>query len=207
MGVESLSACRNLGLVAYKDKSIESNESAMWDWLNVVGEWFVAMAPYLWGTVAWTLLAVGILGGIAGVFLPVVPGAIVLWLGALAHKLILPDWLSWWGTGILFAMVIVDRVVDFAGTALGTKWFGGSKWAIIGAMVGGLVGIFFGIFGLILGPVAGAFIFEWIAAKESFEKSARSGVGAGVGFGISTVGRLVVWGVMVVVVAIDVIFV
>lgn len=177
----------------------------MWDWLSYIGEWFSAIGPYVWGTVAWGLLVFGILGGIVGVFLPIIPGALVLWVAALLHKLILPDWLSWWGIWILLAFVVLDRIVDFAGTALGTKWFGGSKWAIIGALVGGLIGIFFGPFGLIFGPVIGAFALELIAAKAHPKKAAKSGVGAGVGFGISTLGRLAVCGLMIASIVTDVI--
>lgn len=164
----------------------------MWDWVSNIGEWFSAMGPYVLATIAWLGLLVGVLGGLVGVFLPVIPGAIVLWLTVLVHKLMLPDMFSWWGVWILFAFVLIDRVVDFAGTALGTKWFGGSKWAIFGAVIGGLVGIFFGPLGLILGPVAGAFSLELIAAKAHPKVAAKSGVGAGVGFGISTLGRFIV---------------
>ncbi len=176
----------------------------MWDWTIVVWDWLKDSWPYLLGSVAWLVLACGVFGGFVGVFLPLIPGALVVFLTALIHKWMLPDWLSWWSIGGLFVLVIVDRVVDFGGTALGAKWFGGGKWAIWGAIIGAVVGIFFGPFGLILGPVFGAIVFEYFGARSNAKLAMKSGVGAGVGFGISTLGRLVVFCVMMAVIGIDI---
>ena len=104
----------------------------------------------------------------------------------------LQDVFTWWAIGILGALMVLDRLVDFFATAVGTKLFGGTKWGIIGTMVGGFLGLFFGIFGILIGPVIGAVAFEMILAKRHPKEAARSGVGAGVGFGLSAVGRMIV---------------
>ena len=44
---------------------------------------------------SWTLLVILLLGGLAGVLLPFLPGALIIFLGALLHKILTPEWLSW----------------------------------------------------------------------------------------------------------------
>ena len=62
-------------------------------------------------------------------------------------QLMLPDVFAWWSIGILGVLMFLDRVVDFFATAMGSKWFGGTRWGIFGALAGGLIGLFFGIIG------------------------------------------------------------
>lgn len=163
---------------------------AMWEWIKGTGAFWSTAGEYGWSAASWALLSLSAAMGLLGVVIPVIPGAIVLLVGALLFHWMSPGWLSWWTIGVLGAMVVLDRVVDFVGTAAGTKWFGGTKWGIFGALTGGLVGLFFGPFGLIFGPVIGAFAFELAWARRHPKQAARSGLGAGVGFGLSMLGRL-----------------
>jgi len=168
-------------------------ESGGWsDWVTVGIDWAKAVWPYLWASLAWVVLMAAVFFGLIGVFVPVIPGGIVFFLGGLIHKLMLPEVFTWWAIGILGALMVLDRLVDFFATAVGTKWFGGTKWGIIGALVGGFLGLFFGIVGILIGPVIGAVVFEMVWAKRHPKEAARSGVGAGVGFGLSAVGRMIV---------------
>lgn len=173
------------------------------DLLQKIGDWLMGLGPYLWHTLAWCALLTGALAGLAGVIIPVIPGAVVLWVAAFLHKLMLPDFLSWWTIGGLTLLVAVDRLADFAGMALGTKWFGGTKWGIWGALIGGLVGLFFGFIGIFVGPIIGAVAFELIWARSHPRAAARSGMGAGVGFGLSAVGRFVVCVIMLATILLD----
>lgn len=166
-------------------------------------DWIKTMWPYLWAFIAWAALVFSVLMGFVGVFVPVIPGAIVFVFGGLLHKLMLPDTFSWWAIGVLGGLMVLDRVVDFFATAFGTKWFGGTKWGIFGALVGGLVGLFFGIVGILFGPVIGAVVFEIVWARRNPKEAARSGVGAGVGFGISAIGRMAVYFMMIGTLVID----
>tara|TARA_B100000900_G_C20473440_1_gene672376 strand:+ start:378 stop:1010 length:633 start_codon:yes stop_codon:yes gene_type:complete len=161
-------------------------------WMSVVIEWAIGVWPYFLASVAWGVLLAAIFLGFIGVFVPVIPSGIVVFLGGLIHKLILPDVFSWWAIGILGVLMVLDRLVDFVATGVGTKLFGGTKWGITGALVGGFLGLFFGIFGILIGPVIGAVAFEMIWAKRHLKEAARSGVGAGVGFSLSAVGRMIV---------------
>jgi len=142
--------------------------------------------------VAWGALVIGLVCGPFGAFIPVVPGAVLPVLGALVHKLILPQCLSWWTIAALVVLAILERVVDFAGTLAGAKWAGATRWGLFGAAVGGIVGLFFFPLGLLLGPVIGAFAAEIIFARRGVEASAKSGVGAGIGYGISLAARLAI---------------
>lgn len=171
--------------------------------VDVMVEWAKAVWPYIWAGLAWGILLSSILLGFLGVFVPVIPGGIVLFLGGLVHKLMLPDVFTWWAIAILAGLMVLDRLVDFFATAVGTKWFGGTKWGIIGALVGGLFGLFFGIFGILLGPIIGAVAFELIWAKRHPKEAARSGMGAGIGFGLSAVGRMVVCFMMIGLLVVD----
>lgn len=139
---------------------------------------------------AWALLVIGLLGGVIGAAVPVIPGAVLPVLGALVHKLILPQWLSWWVIAALVVIAILERVVDFVGTLIGAKWAGATRWGIFGAAFGGIVGLFFAPFGLLLGPIIGAFAAEIIFAQRGLKDATKSGVGAGVGYGISLAARL-----------------
>lgn len=175
----------------------------MWDWLSDSEGLWAAAGEYSLAALSWTILAISAAMGLVGVVVPVIPGAIVLFVGALLFNWLTPGWLSWWTIGALALLVVLDRVADFAGTAAGTKWFGGTKWGILGALVGGVFGLFFGLFGLILGPVAGAVVFELIWAKRHPREAARSGIGAGVGFGLSMAGRLLICLVMLAAITVD----
>lgn len=152
---------------------------------------------------SWTLLVVLLLGGLAGVLLPFLPGALIIFLGALLHKILTPDWLSWTTIALLGALVLVERLLDFLGTMVGAKWLGATRWGIFGAVVGGILGIFFGLPGLILGPVFGALVGEIIFARRSLGLSAKAGFGAAVGFGISTVARIALALLMILIVILD----
>jgi len=154
---------------------------------------------------SWTLLVILLLSGLAGVLLPILPGALIIFVGALLHKILTPEWLSWTTVIILGVLVLVERLLDFLGTMIGAKWLGATRWGIFGAVVGGIVGLFFGLPGLILGPVFGALVGEIIFARRSLGLSAKAGVGAAVGFGLSTVARIALALLMILIVITDLI--
>jgi len=154
---------------------------------------------------SWMLLVILLLSGLAGVLLPILPGALIIFVGALLHKILTPEWLSWTTVIILGVLVLVERLLDFLGTMIGAKWLGATRWGIFGAVVGGIVGLFFGLPGLILGPVFGALVGEIIFARRSLGLSAKAGVGAAVGFGLSTVARIALALLMILIVITDLI--
>jgi uncharacterized protein len=155
---------------------------------------------------AWSVLTLGLVAGVAGVLVPLLPGPVLIVAAAIVHKLMLPGWLSWWMIVVLGLVAVLERVADLAGTLIGARWLGATRWGLFGAAVGGMVGIVFGIPGLIVGPVVGAFFAEWVFARRRVDDSLRAGVGAGVGIGIATLARLALALLMVVLVVFDLVF-
>lgn len=141
--------------------------------------------------VAVWILTVGLmLVGLVGVVLPLVPGTLLILLGAVAHKLLLPGSLSWTVIGFLAGFWLLSMVADFGGVLIGTRWFGGSKWGMAGAGAGGLIGAFISFPALVLGTVFGATAAERFLGRKTPRASFKAGLGAATGFVISTAARL-----------------
>ena len=122
-----------------------------------------------------------IVAGVAGVVLPVLPGAPLVWLG-----LVLAAWadgftrVSGWTLGFLGLLAASTLLIDFVATAAGAQRVGAGRWAILGAAAGTLVGLFFGLPGLVLGPFVGAVLGE-LAIRRDWRNAGRVGVGTSLG--------------------------
>ncbi len=131
-----------------------------------------------------------LLVGLAGLVLPVLPGALFLFAGVL-----LVAWAGHFaviGWGILTfsgAVAVAITAVDWAAALFGARAFGASKWAVVGASVGLVVGLFLGLPGILLGPPIGALAFEF-AKDPNFGNAARAGVGAFAGFAVGSVLKI-----------------
>lgn len=120
--------------------------------------------------------------GLAGCFVPIVPGAALIWVGILVHKLWLgPESVSWAFVGWAAAAVILAQGLDLLCTWWGARRFGASWRGALGAVLGGLVGILtLGFIGLVLGPVVGAIAAE-LLSKRPLADAGRAGLGTIVG--------------------------
>lgn len=138
----------------------------------------------------WILAVTLVAAGIAGLVLPVIPGAAIVFAG-----LVLAAWIedfTYAGVGILSILailVILTYVVDFAAGMLGAKHFGASRRAMAGALLGAILGIFFGLPGLLFGPFAGAAIGEF-SAQQSLGAASRAGIGATIGLVLGVAAKL-----------------
>jgi uncharacterized protein YqgC (DUF456 family) len=159
--------------------------------------------------VAILLTVVGVVllaAGVAGLVLPVLPGAVLLVLGVLA--------LAWaggftvigWGT-VAFAGAIglAITAVDVVASLVGARAFGASRWAVIGSAVGLVAGLFLGLPGIVLGPAIGALAFEY-AKDPNFERALKAGVGAFLGYVVGSALKVTLAFVLVGVVALRLIF-
>lgn len=128
--------------------------------------------------------------GIAGLALPAVPGAPLLFIG-----LVLAAWaedFAYVGTGTLIVLAVLAMLtylVDLAAGVFGVQRFGASSRAMAGAAVGAVVGIFFGLAGVVLGPFLGAAIGELTIARE-WRAAGRAGIGAAIGLAIGTAAKI-----------------
>lgn len=140
----------------------------------------------------WIISAILTFTGLAGLLLPLVPGAPLLFLG-----LLLRAWaegfryIGLWTLLALAGMAALTYVVEFAASILGVKKYGGSRRAMVGAAVGGIVGIFLGIPGILLGPFVGAVIGE-LSLQRSLDEASRAGFGTVVGLAIGVAGKLAI---------------
>lgn len=120
--------------------------------------------------------------GLIGTLLPILPGAPVIWLGMIVYGIIA----GFENFGLLFfaaqALLAVGvMAVDYIFTAMGSRYFGGSKAAFWGAAAGLLIGLFFFPIGLLIGPFLGAVLADLLFRKRT-DLALKSGIGASLGF-------------------------
>jgi uncharacterized protein YqgC (DUF456 family) len=128
--------------------------------------------------------------GLAGMLLPVIPGAPILFVG-----LVLAAWADefvYVGTGtlvLLGGLAVLTYLVDLLAGSFGVKRFGASPRAMLGAAAGTLLGLFFGLLGVIIGPFIGASIGEFITSRN-LGTAGRAGIGATLGLALGAAAKL-----------------
>jgi len=143
-----------------------------------------------WSLLGWFLATALVVVGVAGTFLPAMPGPTVVFAG-----LLLAAWIGDFarvglaGLSVLAVLTVLTFLVDFAASAFGAKRLGASPRAAVGAALGAVVGIFFGIPGLVLGPFVGAVIAEYTVRRD-LTQAGRAGVGAALGIAIGAAAKL-----------------
>lgn len=181
-----------------------ANRSRMWEAIGGWGGWDELGAGGTWAVTSCFLLI-----GLAGCFIPVIPGHLVILAAAIFHRLVFPgnSGVEWWTFVVLGVLLIGSQVFEFLSGAAGSRWFGGTKWGAGGAFVGGIVGMFFMPFGLLLGPLIGAYAFEAWFAKQETKPAVVSGVGSAVGTLASLVVKVIVGVAMIVWLVVDILFI
>lgn len=140
--------------------------------------------------VLWIAAVVLVAFGLAGLLLPVIPGAPLVFLGLVAAA-----WaegfayVGFWTLAVLALMTVLAWGVDFAATAFGARKFGATPKAAAGAAIGTLVGLFFGLAGILLGPFLGAVAGE-LLARRSVDEARRAGLGATLGLAIGAAVKM-----------------
>jgi uncharacterized protein YqgC (DUF456 family) len=133
----------------------------------------------------WVIATALILAGLAGLVLPALPGAPLLFAGLFVAAW--ADDFVYVGVKTLIAlgiMATLSYALEFAASALGARRFGASGRAITGATLG-----FFGLPGILLGPFLGAVVGE-LTVRRSLQAAAGSGIGAFLGLLLATAGKL-----------------
>jgi uncharacterized protein YqgC (DUF456 family) len=140
----------------------------------------------------WIAAVVLIVIGILGLVLPALPGAPLVFLGAL-----LAAWaedFAYLGTGslvLLGVLAVLAVVIDFIASAYGVRRYGASGRAMLGAAVGAIAGLPFGIAGVLLGPFIGATLGE-LSLRRSLGAASRAGIGATIGLVLGTAAKLAI---------------
>jgi len=140
----------------------------------------------------WVLAGLLVLAGLAGLALPALPGAPLLFCG-----LIVAAWaedFAYVGTGSIVTLAVLALLtypVDILAGALGARKFGASKQALIGAGIGALAGLFFGIAGIVAGPFVGALLGE-LSHQRELVKAGMAGIGATLGLLLGAIAKLAI---------------
>jgi hypothetical protein len=138
----------------------------------------------------WALVIVLMAVGVIGTVLPVLPGAALIFGGAVLGAWI-DNWtrVSGWTLGVLGVLALLSIACDFVAASLGAKRLGASPLAVSGAAVGTLVGLFTGLWGLLFMPLAGAAIGEYMAMRN-LQRAGRVGIATGVGLLVGVVIKI-----------------
>ena len=120
--------------------------------------------------------------GLAGVFLPFLPGVPLVWLGMFLYSAITNfTIISKTAVFIFLGFTALTIVVDIIAPLIGAKKYEASKYGFLGASLGLVFGFFiFGPFGIILGPLLGAVAGEMLSGKDT-TKSFHTALGVLIG--------------------------
>ena len=126
--------------------------------------------------------AVLIISGIIGSFMPILPGPLTSWFGLFILNLISSVEIDSTLLIITFIIAITIFILDSLIPIYGSKYFGATKYGIIGASIGLVIGIITPIpFGILIGPILGALIGE-LLFNNDLRKSIKSSIGVLIGF-------------------------
>jgi uncharacterized protein YqgC (DUF456 family) len=140
----------------------------------------------------WLLAGLLVVAGIVGTVVPLLPGALLVFLGLLTA-----GWIDgfhrvgWVTLSLLGLLTLLAYAIDLWATHHGIQRAGASGWALLGATLGGLAGLFFSLPGLIAGPFVGAFAGEYLARRD-LRQAGRAGLGAWLGMLLAGAGRLAI---------------
>ncbi|AJY75748.1 DUF456 domain-containing protein [Paenibacillus beijingensis] len=149
--------------------------------------------------IGWVLVVALFAVGMAGAVYPILPGALAIYAAFFVYGL----FLGFGEFGVVFwtlqtLIVAILFIADYAVGAWGVKKYGGSKASVYGSTIGIIIGPFvIPGFGLLLGPLLGAVIGELIAGSD-FKQSVKVGFGAVVGLFTSTVVKIILQLVMII---------
>lgn len=142
-------------------------------------------------TVLLAILGIGLaLLGVAGLALPALPGAPVLFAGLFC--IAWAEDFAYVGTGTLITLAVLALLtyaVDLIAGAFGVQRFGASPRAVFGATLGAVIGLFFGFVGIVIGPFVGAGIGE-LSMGQGLHAAGRAGLGATIGLVIGVAAKL-----------------
>ncbi|MFH1354124.1 MAG: DUF456 domain-containing protein [bacterium] len=108
----------------------------------------------------WLIVAFLFITGLAGIFIPILPGVGLVFLGILIYAVATNFASISTATIIIFGVVaILAWLIEYIGAAIGVRAGGGGKFAMIGLIIGALLGfISAGPVGILAGMLLGSFL-------------------------------------------------
>ncbi|HBI03881.1 MAG TPA: DUF456 domain-containing protein [Paenibacillaceae bacterium] len=122
----------------------------------------------------WILISILFLLSIVGVFVPVIPDAILMWIAFLIYQFGIAapgeglGWVFWISITILTVLLFL---ADILSNIYFVQKYGGDKWsagvAVVGLLLGAaLLSPFVGPFSIILGPFLAVLLLEVMRSRE-----------------------------------------
>ena len=129
--------------------------------------------------------------GVAGIFLPFLPGVPLAWLGLATFSIATGFAYIGMPTLIVFlVLTILASALDFVAPMIGAKRRHASRYGILGSMLGLMIGVFVvGPVGIVVGPIVGAFLGELLSGKTRGEAGSAA-FGAFIGFAVGSLLKL-----------------
>ncbi|SDX16074.1 hypothetical protein SAMN05444487_11141 [Marininema mesophilum] len=130
----------------------------------------------------WSMVILLFVLGFAGLFLPVLPDALLLLGGFILYDVVIGNGsfpLIFWITAGLITVLIM--IVDYVAGGIAARKYGGSRASTWAAIVGAVVGLVIGPIGMIIGPFVAVVLVEMLQ-KKSFEEAMKVGFGTMIGF-------------------------
>jgi uncharacterized protein len=127
------------------------------------------------------VVAILMVAGLVGAVVPFVPGAPLIFAGALLYALS-TDFTPV-GAGrlaILAVLGVLAWALEHLAGVVGARRAGGGRAAVVGAMIGMVVGVMVAPIGLLLGPIVGAVAGELLTGRDP-KASVRTGIGTALG--------------------------
>lgn len=146
--------------------------------------------------IAWWLLTVLLMTlGLAGMVLPLIPGALLIFSGAVLNYFTVGA-IGWPTLAVLAGLMVLSQGLDIVSGSIGAKWFGATRWGAIGCILGAIIGLFFGIIGIFVGPLIGALVGELLGGRGILP-AGKSTWGTFLGTTAGMVGKLLIGGFMI----------
>ncbi|WP_082234379.1 DUF456 domain-containing protein [Halobacillus massiliensis] len=141
----------------------------------------------------WILIVLLFIASFASLIFPIIPGALVLWLGFLMYHFVLDRTeLTIFFWGIMIVLTASLFLADVIANSFWVKKFGGSKWGERSAAIGVIIGSFLiPPFGIIIVPFFVVLVVE-LYQTRSAEKALSASVGSLFGFLSGTAAKIVI---------------
>ena len=139
-----------------------------------------------------------VLVGLIGTVLPVIPGTILIFAGALLYALVEGFQVVGWPTlVVLGVLAAVATTADLWASSVGAKIGGASGWSVVIGLLAGLVGfVVLNLAGAIIGAILGVLLTEVVRVGD-WRQALKAGGGWVVGWILSTVVQLGIGLIMV----------
>jgi uncharacterized protein YqgC (DUF456 family) len=137
---------------------------------------------------AWILIILLFSGSFIGLFYPIIPAILLVWIGVFVGHFFINDLImSWWTWSSLLVITVAIFIADYIASMYFITKYGasllGKRVATIGLIVGSFIIPPFGIF---IVPFTAVFLIEYMQ-NHSMKQSGRIAAGTLLGFISSTI--------------------